>query len=364
MTTTRTSFIARRALPLSVVSLLLLAPGCDGGLEGEGDANTDPASTRSADTDGALVASPFIAYSLDSFFRKPLPQTGVPVASDSATGINYAKTNDPFTYPRIRGVGGNQWGMGFGIGTCTDPIFKIASSGTVPASQGHLKTVGFHAPQAFINSIPNNNDAPIVVIDRCGTSARPGGLTVWAANVIASGNILTSSASGTITAGSFAHNTNGLDRRNPRTNSQLNERSRGAIPDAMLIRDDLLAAAEQGANGGTLGHVLHMFWIETKTASGHVHPMVGDESGKFGYGAEGQRIRVKESWVPPALCTGPGRVIAKTLQRYGAYLGDNSGSGSGIKAQQGSTYPGLTQDALAKCVTWNDFEFLPPGWDP
>jgi hypothetical protein len=360
MTQTRRPFIARVVLPLSLASLGFLGPACNVDVGNHVDVdNEDGLNT----VDDAVVASPFIAYSVDSYFRKPLPTTGVPVATDSATGINYAKANDPYSYPRIRGVGGNVWGMGFGIGNCTDPIFKIASTGNVPASQEHLKTVGFHAPQSFINSIPNNNDAPIVVIDRCGTSARPGGLTVWAANVLASGNILTSSSSGTITAGSFSHNTNGLDRRNPRSNSQLNERSRGAIPDAMVIRDDLLAAAEQGANGGTLGHVLHMFWVETRTASGYTHPMVGAEGSKYGWGAEGQRIRVKESWTPPAACTGPGRVIARTLQRYGAYLGDNSGSGSGIKAQQGSTYPGLTQDVLAPCVTWNDFEFLPLGWD-
>jgi hypothetical protein len=91
--------------------------------------------------------------------------------------------------------------------------------------------------------------------------------------------------------------------------------------------------------------------------------MVGAENDKYGFGAEGQRIRVKAKWTPPAKCTGPGLVIARTLQRYGAYLGDNSGSGSGIKAEQGTTFPGLSRDALAPCVTWADMEYLPPGWD-
>jgi hypothetical protein len=90
--------------------------------------------------------------------------------------------------------------------------------------------------------------------------------------------------------------------------------------------------------------------------------MIGHENNKNGWGAEGQRIRVKESWQPPAGCRGPGLVIAHTLQRYGAYLGDNSGSGSGIKAEQGSTYPGLTQDALRPCIKWTDMQFIAPGW--
>src|SRR4051812_25648982 len=33
--------------------------------------------------------------------------------------------------------------------------------------------------------------------------------------------------------------------------------------------------------------------------------------------------------------------IAGTMQQHGAYLGDNSGSGSGIKAEQNAKYPGL-----------------------
>jgi hypothetical protein len=261
-------------------------------------------------------------------------------------------------------VDGNQWGEAFSIGDCSDPLWRMPTTGTVPAGQEFLYTEGFHADADFGQRIPVNSDSPILVIDLCGVPARPGGFSLWAANVQYDGtNVLTSGGDGTIIAGSFSHDSNGLDRRNPQSNSQLNERSRGAIPDAMVIRDDLLAAAESGANGGTLGHVLHLFAMETNTAAGVVHPMVGAESDKAGYGAEGQRIRVKESWQPPAGCDGPGLVIARTLQRYGAYLGDNSGSGSGIKAEQGSTYPGLGMDALGGCITWDDMEYIAPGWD-
>jgi hypothetical protein len=311
----------------------------------------------------AAPASPFIAYSTNSFFRKPLPTSGVPVASNSGEGIKFVDANDPYDYPRIRGVGSNSWGIGYAEGQCTDPVWKFASSATLPASQAFLASTGFHAPSNFADSLPVNNDSPIVVIDRCGSSVRPSGFTVWGANVRYDGTrVLKSGGDGNLVGGSFEHNSNGLDRRNPSKSSSLNERSRGIIPDSMLIRDDLLAAAEQGANGGTLGHVLEMFWIETDSAAGHVSPMVGHENNKNGWGAEGQRIRVQESWQPPANCTGPGLVIARTLQRYGAYLGDNSGSGSGIKAEQGSTYPGLTQDALGRCIKWTDMQFITPGW--
>ena len=211
-------------------------------------------------------------------------------------------------------------------------------------------------------NIPPNGDAPFLVIDTCGTAARPGGLSVWGAGTSISGQAVTVSA-----AGSFAHDTNGLDRRNPRSNSQLNERSRGVIPDAMAIRVDLLDWAIR--NNTDLGHVLEVFWSETDSAAGFAHPMVGAESGKAGAGAEGQRFRIKPGI---DLASRPGcsptsnpvgLAIARTLQQRGAFLGDNSGSGSGIKTEQNANYPGLTADSLRGCMTWDDIEFLSLGWD-
>jgi hypothetical protein len=57
-----------------------------------------------------------------------------------------------------------------------------------------------------------------------------------------------------------------------------------------------------------------------------------------------------------------GLAIARTLQQNGAYIGDNSGSGSGIKTQQNAQFPGLNADSLRGCMTWNDIEFLPVNW--
>lgn len=305
---------------------------------------------------------PFVAYSPDSFFRRPLPAMA-PISATSAEGIRYAKANNSKPYPTIRGVQGNPWGQAFAIGRCTDPIWKISATGSVvPASQRHLRDVGFHAPEGWAESIPDNSDAPFLVIDRCGTAARPGGLSVWGANAAVSGRMVVSGESGTLAVGSFAHDTNGLDRRNPRTNSRLNERSRGCIPDAMVIRDDLLDWAI--ANNTGLGHVLHMFWNKPDSIAGVVHPMVGCEKPRYGYGAQGERIRVKASVdLDARKCNPVGRAIAKTLQQHGAYLGDTSGGNSGFKAQQGSTYPGLTIDVLKGCVTWDDMEFIQRGWD-
>lgn len=300
------------------------------------------------------AGGPFVAYQPGSFFNTPLPTSGVPVDSESSQGIAYVDANDPRDYPAIRGVGGNKWGTVYAAGDCADPVYKL--TGTVPSAVAFLKTEGFHADAALADKLTGTSDSPFVVIDRCGVPTMPNGLSVWAAKA----SKVDATTINVGAAGAYQHDSNGLDQRNPLSNSTKNFRSRGAIPDAMAIRDDLLSNAV--SSGGTLGHVLHMFWWETDTDAGHVHPMVGHESSKNGWGAEGIRIRVKEgvNLAQKTGCTPEGLAVARTLQRYGAYLGDNAGSGgTSLKAEQGSSL--LTVDAL-DCLTWQDFEFVRRGW--
>jgi len=166
-------------------------------------------------------------------------------------------------------------------------------------------------------------------------------------------------------AGAFAHASNGLDKRNPRSNSTTNFRSRGAIPDGMVIRKDLV---DWGiANNTDLGHVLHMLLVETKTSDGFCHPMVGTESGKNGFGAEGERIAISPSVnVAARGLTPTGLVIARTLQNYGCYFGDNSGSQTALKAEQTSASRNVWGTTLTastlKGLTWDDFVVIPKGW--
>jgi hypothetical protein len=317
-------------------------------------AASGPGAAATAPTTGG----PFVPYTADSLFRKPLPDAA-PVAANSAQMVAWAAAHEPESYLKIRGANGVGWGIAYAEASCSDPIYRIGAGGSVPASQAHLRTVGFHAPAAAWKNIPQNGDAPFLIVDRCGTSARPNGLSVWGANAVVSGQTVNVSA-----AGSFAHDTNGLDRRNPASNSQLNERSRGVIPDSMLIRPDVLDYAVHHGTG--LGYMLEVFWLETNSAAGFTSPMVGAEGGNNGVGAEGQRIRIKPGIDLAARpgcspTTNPvGLAIARTLQQNGAYIGDNSGSGSGIKTAQNAQYPGLNADSLRGCMTWDDVEFLAP----
>ncbi len=317
----------------------------DGGGGGGGDPGT---------------AGPFVAYNADSFFRKPLP-ANAPIDAASAQGIAFVKSHPEqagYPYPVINGLGSNLWGTVYFEGKCTDPVWKL--TGTVPSKVAFLTTEGFHAPAALGETFTGTSDSPFVVMDRCGNASMPKGLSVWAANAAKGAG----TTIGVSSAGAFQHDSNGLDYRNPKSTSQKNMRSRGAIPDAMVIRKDRLQHAISNNTG--LGHVLHMFWVETRTADGFVHPMVGDENDKLGWGAEGIRIRVKPSVDLTKRSLSPAALaVARTLQTHGAYLGDNSGSATSLKAEQDWGQWGnlLTRDAL-RGLTWDDFEFVQRGYEP
>jgi hypothetical protein len=201
-----------------------------------------------------------------------------------------------------------------------------------------------------------------------GTQDRPGvmvdpvfGYTVQFADAVPNKATRTITVSN---AGIMWHGSNGLDGRNPSSDDERNFTSRGRIPDAMVIRRDQLDRAI--ANGTGLGHVLHLYFVETNTADGVVHPMTGAESGKAGWGAEGERIRIRPDLDLEARgLSGAALAIARTLQENGAYIGDNSGSSTQLKASQPHNYTGtnLTTDALRGKITWADFEVVPRGWE-
>jgi hypothetical protein len=305
-----------------------------------------------------IAAAPFVPYSADSFFKSRV--LGAPIDAARTTAMQtFMRTHAEqraTAYPIINGLGSNKWGTAFAEGRATDPIWKL--TGSVPSEVSWLKTTGFHAPEWFGSMFTGTSDSPFVCLD-LGS-----GVSVWGAKaqVVATRTISVGAA------GAFFHNTNGLDRRNPKSNGTRNFRSRGAIPDAMVIRRDLVQQAI--TNGTGLGHVLHLFIAESRTADGFCHPMVGAESSKVGFGAEGERLFIKSTVDLRTRGLSPaGLVLARTLQQNGAYIGDNAGTGSALKAEQVSAARnpwagftgGMTRDCL-KGVAWTDFACAPRGW--
>jgi len=305
---------------------------------------------------------PFVPYTSDSYFQSPIVGSGgtsrtlVPgtaVDTTRTAAFRQFMLSHPdqksYAYPRIAGTGSNHWGTAFAIGKASDPIWKL--TGTVPPKCATLMTTGFHAPDWLGSLLTGTSDSPFCVVD-LGS-----GFTVFGskASVIRPRTISVSSA------GITYHSSNGLHYKDPRSNDQRNFTSRGRLSDAMVIRSDLV---DYGiANNTDLGHVLHLFLCETRSSDGFRHPMVACESGKYGFGAEGERIAID-----PAIdlttrgLTPAGLVIARTLQRHGCYFGDNAGRESMLKAEQENSarrvWNGrLTMDSLAG-LRWDDFVVL------
>ena len=302
---------------------------------------------------------PYIPYSDDSFFRSRVETAPI---NEERTSLfrRFMKTfpEQKFAYPRLNGVGTNKWGTAYAEGNASDPVWTLV--GSVPEDVAFLTTKGFHAPEWFGSMFSGTNDSPFVCMDVAS------GFSVWAANATVTAPLTVSVSA----AGAFFHDTNGLDKRNPRSNGSRNYRSRGAIPDAMVIRRDAVDAAMARRSG--LGYVLHLFICKSDYAAapkGACHPMVaGEKRHTGGFGAEGERIRLKPDFeVDSRVTSTVGQVIARTLQENGMYIGDNSGSSSALKMEQASKdrdpWEGLevTQDLL-QGLTWDDFEVLPMGW--
>ena len=299
----------------------------------------------------AAPRRPFIAYSPRSYFRRPMKEAPIDRARTRAFR-SFMRTHPDqrdCNYPRINGVEGNSWGTAYAMGTSRDPIWKLTGNHNSRARR--LEVSGFHAPEWLGQMLTATSDSPLCVIDRAS------GFTMFCADAEVVGDHLIRASAGAITY----HHSNGLDYRHRWADEPRNFSSRGRISDAMVIRRDLVRFGT--ANNTDLGHVLHMFLAETRTADGFCSPMVGAENGKHGFGAEGERIAIAPGVDLTKRGLSPeGLVIARTLKRYGAYIGDNSGSESCLKAEQENdarpVWNGrLRRDSL-KGISWNDFVVL------
>jgi hypothetical protein len=312
-------------------------------------------STGSTGSTAQPAGGALLPYSADSFFKSRVTSAPVDAARTSSFRAFMASHPDQkgITWPKINM--NPDWAMSYHVGKSTDPVWRLAGGNTSDPHLAVLRSQGFHMADSVADSFPaGSQDRPGVMIDPVF------GYTVQFADAVPNKATRTITVSN---AGIMWHSSNGLDGRNPKSNDERNFTSRGRIPDAMVIRRDQLDQAM--ANGTGLGHVLHLFFVETNSADGAVHPMTGDESGNSGWGAEGERIRIRPDLDLEARgLTGAALVVARTLQENGAYIGDNSGSSTQIKASQPGAYTGtnLSTDALQGKISWADFEVLPRGW--
>lgn len=302
----------------------------------------------------ATTGAPFIPYTADSYFRSRVAGTAIDPARTSAfrTFMKAHPDQRKFAYPKITGVSGNQWGTTYHLSSAADPVWKLR--GSLNAQTQILVTQGIHIADSVLARIPSGTqDRAMLVVDPVF------GYSVFLTDCVPD---YATHTIGTSSAGVTLHSSNGLDRRNPRSNDTRNFTSRGRISDAGVIRPDLLNYAV--ANNTGLGHVLQFWLVETLTTDGFRHPMVGMESSKYGFGAEGERVAIDPSVNLGARgLSGAALAVGRTLQDHGAYIGDNSGSSTMLKGAQATSsynpYAGtnLGRDCL-RGITWDDFIVL------
>jgi hypothetical protein len=292
-----------------------------------------------------------LPYSAGSYFKSRVENGAVDTARTTQFRefMRTAPDQTGITWPKLNV--NDKWAMSYHVGKASDPIWRLKGGNTSNSRLRLLTTQGFHMADSVADSFPTGDqDRPGVMVDPIF------GYTVQFADAVPDRKTRTITVSN---AGILWHSSNGLDYRNPKSDDSRNFTSRGRIVDSMVIRRDVLDKAV--ANDTGLGHVLHLFFVETNTADGFRNPMVGRESGKHGWGAQGERIRLKPTVDLPARgLSGAALAVARTLQQNGAYLGDNSGSSTQIKASQAAAYTGtnMAPDMFRGKISWDDFEVL------
>jgi hypothetical protein len=120
---------------------------------------------------------------------------------------------------------------------------------------------------------------------------------------------------------------------------------------------------------GVIRHRLEIYWWETATRTPEgreaYFPMTGSESPSSGTVPEGIVIRIRPSvdlstkHLSPAALT-----IARALQRYGAVIGDNSGTGNNMKLQANTRWSGILGKDSLRSIPWSDYVFVKGGYRP
>lgn len=235
----------------------------------------------------------------------------------------------------------------------------------------------------FLLGGPQSSDAPMCIYDvgrgyyaNLAATAWNAALSRWEVQSTGAGSIYFTSSYGL-----DSNNTNDATTTNPAEwpsslyfyqDNHENHGYRGNNPMCRVIDYDRMVAEDKVA------YVTEMFAVRTGEAN--VFPMIGFESGKGGLIPEGTRLRIKTtidvrqrliSFGLSGTRLDQATLIAKGLQDYGIYLGDNSGSGCRLKLQafQRENRTNLWQVQEADIQTFGfgtsgDWEFIAAAYDP
>lgn len=236
-----------------------------------------------------------------------------------------------------------KWGMPTYRSGAGDPVFRINPTAG--------PTVKVHIPRGA-RPMPTS-DAAMVVVD--GRSRQVVNLT--GAHFHRATHRWTARA-----ASRYFSDSNGIAQGLP-TGTRGNLGHRG-IPGSMQ------AVTRKEIKRGVITHRLEIYWWATarRTPSGReAHfPMTGAEAEpKHGVVPEGIVIRIKRSVNLEAKhLSRAAFTIARALQRYGAVIGDNSGSGNNLKLQSNTSWAGVLTATSLRSIGWKDYVFVKGGFRP
>ncbi|HET7431116.1 MAG TPA: hypothetical protein VFJ89_06385 [Nocardioides sp.] len=258
-----------------------------------------------------------------------------PVSTHSAAWIHDAKANSGSHLTLVLG----DWGMPVYRAKASDPLVRLSASGH------HVRV---HIPRRARPM--TGNDAAMTVIDRSTNQ------------VVGLFGAHKSSGKWSVSAISrYLFQSNGI-AGGLRGGIKANYGHRG-------IPASVPAVTKKEIKRGRIRHRLEIYWHETasKTPDGKsaYFPMTESESGKNGVVPEGAVIRIKPGIDLDKLhLSKAAKVIARALQKYGAVIGDNAGSGNSLKLQGNTNWSGILNKDSLKNIPWGDFVFVKGGYRP
>jgi hypothetical protein len=297
------------------------------------------ASTPSASSAAAAASAKGRPFRATSYWNTRLGRT--PRDAHSARYVRDARVRS-HSQGYLKLVIG-KWGMPVYHANARDPRYRI--------NPGSGPTVKVHIPP-HARPMPTT-DAAMVVIDRAS------GQVVNLTGAVFHRRSHTWTAR---TASRYFSASTGIAQGLP-TGRRGNLGHRG-------IPGSIQAVTRKEIARGRIRHRLEVYWWETapRTPGGAeaYFPMTGSESSrKNGVVPEGIVIRIKRSvnletkHLSPAALT-----IAKALQRYGAVVGDNSGSGNNLKLQSNARWTGVLTSTALRSIPWKDYVFVKGGFRP
>jgi hypothetical protein len=298
----------------------------------------------------ALAADGFRAFSSDSYWNTPLPAEA-PIDPRSAAFIDFLNADNDADYLRIVGADSSGgWGEPIFWAQSSDPVYKV-------------KQTRYTLPEQFAEGVripkearpPDTSDAQMTIYDLAAGSVYKLQKAVYDSDTD------TWSAGG----GSwYATESNGLHRSLEESNDERNHGHRGIPPATHAVRFDEIEA----------GRIDHALKIAVNTAhQDAVWPMTNSDGDSNDPAAlpQGARLRIKPSVDLDELDLSPAAlVIARALQRYGAVVGDSSGSNTNLKVEntvvegRGWMWKDVLTAASLEAIPFGSYEVVRLGYSP